>query len=229
MSGEPKDICAKCGKIHLTYWGHPACVGHRANTHPLEPCTKHPKNGMKVCRSHGGALPTNVIAAAERLVLMTTQGQIAQLMRECDIPDQHPIEGLLEVVRISGSMTRLLTVKVGELEEEPSVEDMLVESNDGSLSIKKVATGDAFWGLNHQGEMVPHVYVQMLKVWSERYERACKTALDAGVAERQVRLAESEGELLATAIKGILSALNLTPEQWSIAPKVVAAQLRQIS
>lgn len=224
-----KEICSRCGKIHLTHWGHPACVAHRANIHPLEPCTKHPKNGMKVCRSHGGALPANIVAATERLALMSTQGQIADLMRECDIPDQHPIEGLLDVVRVTGSMVRLLTVKVGELQEEPTFEDVLVEGSDGSLSIKKVPTGDAFWGVNHEGEMVPHIYVQLLKTWSERFERACKTALDAGVAERQVRLAESEGELVATAIKGILSSLNLTPEQWSIAPKVVAAQLRQIS
>lgn len=227
MSVPNKEICSECGKIHVTWTGYPACSAHKVNTDPLEPCTKHPKNGMSVCRTHGGALPVNVAAAQERLAFMGARGEIGQLMRECDIPDQHPVEGLLEVVRISGSMMRLLTVKVGELQEDPEVSDVLVEKDDDMITIQRAAR-DGFWGLNKDREMVIHPFVKLLREWTERYERACKTALDAGIAERQVRLAESQGELLATAVRGILGALNLTAEQWALAPKVVEAQLRQL-
>ena len=56
-----------------------------------------------------------------------------------------------------------------------------------------------------------------------------KLTLDAGIAERQVRLAEQQGLLLATAIRSILNALNLTPEQQSQVPHVVPGILRQLS
>jgi len=119
-------------------------------------------------------------------------------MYECDIVDQNPIDGLLEVVRVTGGMMRLLNVKVRELDD--------------------IGIGE-----------VPHLYVTQLRLWSERYERACKTCLDAGVAERQVRLAESQGELIAVAVKGILTALNLSPEQWASAPVIVEQYLKELA
>jgi hypothetical protein len=184
---------------------------------------------MTVCRTHGGALKKSQAAAQSRIAMMDAMGEIADLMRECDIPEQHPVEGLLEVVRLSGAMTRMLTLKVGELKEEPEVREVLIEHSNGDLSTKLVADPDGFWGFDSKGDRVPHLYVQMLKQWSERYERACKTCLDAGIAERQVRLAEDQGELIATAVRGILQALDLTPEQWEVAPRVVAKQLQQLS
>lgn len=57
--------------------------------------------------------------------------------------------------------------------------------------------------------------------------RACKAALDAGVAERKVRLAEEQGALLATVIRSILfdPELALTGVQREIAPTVVRRHL----
>lgn len=222
-----KPICETCGKIHVTPWGHPSCSAHKVNTDPPEPCTKHPKNGMRVCRSHGAVLPPAIRAAEQRINLMGAQGEIGQLMRECDIPEQHPIDGLLEVVRVSGSMMRLLTVKVGELKEDPSIHDVLVEGRGGELSTRRVADEEAFWGLNSQGEMVPHTYVQLLKVWTERYERACKTALDAGIEERRIRLAEDTSETFFTALGKAVAVAGLDPAMRSALHQALAAELRK--
>lgn len=223
-----KQICGVCGKVHVTYHGHASCSAHKSNTDPIEPCTKPPKAGMSVCRSHGGALPVNVRAAQERLALMSAEGEIAQLMREVDIPDQHPIDGLLEVVRVSGAMMRLLTIKVGELAEDPSVEEVLVEKN-GDLSTKRVAGDDAFWGLNHQGEMTPHIYVTLLRIWTERYERACKTALEAGIEERLVRNAEQTSNVMFTAVQAALSQVQLSPDQKAVFVKALAGELQRFA
>lgn len=230
MSGP---ICERCGKVHLTPWGTPACTGHLSSDQlgeggkrAGEPCSNAPRKGGYVCRFHGGSTRHIAKAAQTRLTLMTAEGEIAELMRHCDIPDQDPVSGLLEVVRVSGSMMRLLTVKVGELAEDPKIDE---EVDLDTLTVKRTAGLGGFWGLSKDGEMMPHPYVQLLRVWTERYEKACKTALDAGVAERQVKLAENQAELLATAVKAILTGLNLTPEQWELAPRVVATQLRQLS
>lgn len=227
MSGA---ICDTCGRVHLTHLGQPACTAHISSGEEQgRPCGNRPRKGGYVCRFHGGAIPSVIRAAETRLQLMTAEGEIAELMRQCDIPDQDPVAGLLEVVRVSGSMMRLLTVKVGELAEDPELQDVLVEGAGGELSVKTKAGRDGFWGLDKDGQLAVHPYVTLLKVWSERYEKACATALAAGVAERQVKLAENQAELLATAVRAILTGLNLTPEQWELAPTVVATQLRAIS
>jgi hypothetical protein len=55
--------------------------------------------------------------------------------------------------------------------------------------------------------------------------RVCKMALDAGVAERQVRVAEAQGELLASVIKAILTGLGLDKDQQDKAPAIVRRHL----
>lgn len=222
-----KPICKKCGKVHVTWQGAPACKAHLKRIHPLEPCTKNKLKGTDMCRSHGGAAHLAQQGTIDRLNLMEAQGEIATLMRECDVPDQHPIDGLLEVVRVSGSFMRLLTVKVGELREDPSITEVLVEGKDGSLSTRRVADEEAFWGLNSQGEMVPHTYVQLLKVWTERYERACKTALEAGIEERRIRLAEDTSETFFAALGKAVVAAGLDPAVRAALNQALAAELRK--
>ena len=224
---EPKRICDKCGKIHVTIHGTVACKAHRAGTNFAEPCKKSPIAGAEVCRTHGGALTITKIKAAERLALMSAQGEIADLMRECDIPEQHPIDGLLEVVRVSGSMMRLLTIKVGELREDPDVQELLVEGKDGSLSTKRVTNGDAFWGLDKDEQQVPSIYVQLLKTWTERYERACKTALEAGIEERRIQLAEDTSDVFFKALASAVAIAGLSPELRTALNMALAAELRK--
>ncbi|MFN2347830.1 MAG: hypothetical protein ABR616_19220 [Dermatophilaceae bacterium] len=220
-----KKICERCGKIHVTRTGAPSCSGHLTSDR-TKPCKKNPIAGHHVCRTHGGALKKTQIAAQERLALMAAEGEIADLMRECDIPEQHPIDGLLEVVRISGSMMRLLTIKVGELKEDPQVSEVLVEGYRGELSTKKIATDDAFWGVNASGDMVPHTYVGLLRVWTERYERACKTALEAGIEERRIQLAEDTTETFFSALTKAITVVGLEPSARSALHSALAAELR---
>lgn len=220
-----KKICDQCGKIHVTWQGNVACSAHQSGD-PTVPCTKNPLRGMSVCRSHGGAARAGRALATQRLALMDAEGEIGQLMRECDIPEQHPIDGLLEVVRVSGSMMRLLTVKVGELAEEPTIEEVLVEKGD-DLGIRRVAGEDAFWGLNHQGEMVPHTYVTLLRIWTERYERACKTALEAGIEERRIRLAEDTTDTFFSALSKAIVLAGLDPAAQAALKQALANELRK--
>jgi hypothetical protein len=223
---EPKKICEKCGKIHVTWHGHAACRGHIVGSDPLEPCSKPPKGLTGFCRSHGAV--GNLARASDRkLALMSAQGEIAELMRECDIPDQHPIDGLLEVVRVAGSMMRLLTIKVGELSEDTEVTEALLENiKTGDLKIQRTASNDAFWGLNKDGEMVPHIYVQLLKIWTERYEKACATALSAGIEERRIRLAEDTADTFFSALTKAIAIVGMDPEMRAALNQAMAQELR---
>lgn len=66
-----------------------------------------------------------------------------------------------------------------------------------------------------------------------RYERerdrliaVCKTAIGLGIAERQVRIAERQGELLATAAIAAVDKAGVTQEQKQIILAEIAARLR---
>jgi hypothetical protein len=59
--------------------------------------------------------------------------------------------------------------------------------------------------------------------------RVAKMALDAGVAQRLVTLAEDQGRILSSALRAVLMALNLSPEQQSLVPIVVPAILRAVA
>lgn len=59
--------------------------------------------------------------------------------------------------------------------------------------------------------------------------RVAKMCIDAGVASRLVTLAEDQGRILATAIRAVLSALSLTPEQARLIPQIVPPILRAVA
>lgn len=63
----------------------------------------------------------------------------------------------------------------------------------------------------------------------DRCARFAKLALDAGIAERQVRIAESQGALLASAMRYLLRELGLTDDQAVRAPAITARALRLAS
>ena len=64
-------------------------------------------------------------------------------------------------------------------------------------------------------------------IWPDLYDRERKhlvavatAAIRADVEERRVRLAESQGELVAQAIRAILTDLGLSPEQETLVAEV---------
>lgn len=63
----------------------------------------------------------------------------------------------------------------------------------------------------------------------DRCARFAKLALDAGIAERQVRLAEQQGAMVADVIDRVLAALGLSDEQRALVPTIVPRELRAVT
>lgn len=59
--------------------------------------------------------------------------------------------------------------------------------------------------------------------------RVAKMAIDAGVAQRLVSIAEDQGRILASAIRAVLGALGLSPEQAAMVPHIVPPILRAVA
>lgn len=72
---------------------------------------------------------------------------------------------------------------------------------------------------------LPRAWVDVYRREREHLAKVAKMAIDAGIAERHVRIAEEQGRMLAAAIQKILGDLNLTPEQAAQAPKIVRRHL----
>lgn len=215
----PDGPCKKCGQLHVRVKdGLRSCNGHNQTG---APCQRRPTSGTTVCIMHGGRSPAVRKKARERAQLSLVEGKVAKLLREVDMPAQHPLDGLVEVVRHSGAMMRMLAGLVGELDLHPD-DQTLMMSPEGDLRLQR-----ALYGPNHTGDGVPHALLTLYGVWSERYAKACKLALDANIDERVIRNAESTSEKMFSMIGKAVQAAQLSDDQRLRLQAALAAELRR--
>lgn len=206
--------CERCGQPHVTRLGHPSCVGHRK--HDGGPCTQNRMHGSTVCKKHGGMAPQVREAAARRLAVARAEAEVQrELIRNGEVPQAHPLDVLLERVWRSAAFVRVLEQLVSGLAVSPD------ETED---------EGAAIYGPDHSGDQRSHVYLELLGQWSDRAARYSKLALDAGVAEREIRLAERQGEIVANLIRSVLEdpELALDAGQREVAGLVAQRHLRAL-
>jgi hypothetical protein len=202
--------CARCGQPHLRE-GKPTCAGHskrerrraEAAGEPRDvPCPNWPMKGQRVCRSHGGSAAQNRAAGERRHREEQARAAVVTygLPREVE-----PAQALLEEVhRTAGHVTWL--------------GDLVAELERGELAQWSEAAGRR-----------PSIWVELYQTERAHLARVAKSAIDAGIAERQVHLAEQQGELLAVVIRRILDDLALSPEQAARLPDVVPRHLRALT
>ena len=158
--------------------------------------------GWGKCQWHGGTSPALRVAAAREQLREQFLGNSV---------DIEPTEAMLEEIRRSAGHVRWLHENIlrfgNETQDDPQ---------RALLQLSEQGWSKAAW----------------MKLYSDERThlmRTAKMALDAGVAERSVKLAESQGELIAVALRGILNELGLTTDQEQRAPGIVAKHLRAVS
>lgn len=173
----------------------------RTCTKPAGWGTDHPGYGR--CKWHFGSTRALKIAAAREEFRERFYGDEVQI---------EPTEAILEEIRRSAGHVRWLHTMILKFDQE-------LEGADAGKVLLQVGDNGfqkAAW----------------TKLYAEERAHLVKTAklaLDAGVAERQVKLAESHGELMAQVLRGVLNDLNLTAEQTAAAPEIVTRHLRSAS
>lgn len=242
----PPDIpvCADCHQQHLTARGRQACAAHvhrcracrlvigRAQlreTPPTckcgstdiawpAPCSKPVTGGSTVCHWHGKKAPQTVAAAQRRAEQTAAARAVATFGLPVDVTPEHAI--LQELARTNGHVLWLADV-VADLEPQ-------------HLTWGKTQEEEGFDG---QGEVSKTTSTAAVNVWVELYERerthllaVAKAALAAGIAERQIRLAEQQGQLVADLLRAVIGdpELGLTPAQIVTARKVASRHLLAI-
>lgn len=167
-----------------------------------------------------------------------------------------PEQALLEEVRRSAAFVRFLEERIGAWNLTPASEAVIEEfasrsykekERDPSLSVK---IEEVLESLDREDPDSPAYLPALTSVdkatgltsftdareWLYLYReerahlaRVSKMCIDAGVASRLVSLAEDQGRILATAIRAVLQALNLTPQQAELVPQVVPPILRAVA
>jgi hypothetical protein len=180
-------------------------------------CTRPVAREGGRCRYHGGAAP-QVRSAAERC---DAEQQLAQAVKTYGLPvDVSPTDALLDEVRWTAGHVAWLRARVQELEQDAI--------SWGKQSELDKQAGE-FPGVDITHAAAPPVLVDLYLRERKHLLDVCKAAIQAGIEERRVRLAESQGALLADVIRRILGDLNLSAEQSAMVSEVVPRHLRAVA
>jgi hypothetical protein len=158
--------------------------------------------GATVCRLHGGLAPQVQRKAAERVIEEhARQVAKAYAVEHIDISD--PIGALMQLAAEVVGFKNFIAERVTELRTE--------EWRYGTLGGEQLRAEVA--------------------VYERAMDRAGRLLVDInrlGLEERQVRIAEQQGELLATVVMAALDEIGLTGEQLTRAYEVIPRRLRAI-
>lgn len=130
------------------------------------------------------------------------KGELAKLMGEPI--EMNPLDAILWCIRITAGEVQWLSVKMAELEE------------------------DSFTEISDSGRHL-HLWARERKDATDRLVRYSNIAVQLGLAERAVKLAESYGLMLARLIRGILDDLQLSPEQEAGREAIIRARMIEIA
>ncbi|MDN5687118.1 MAG: hypothetical protein L0G94_10665 [Brachybacterium sp.] len=185
-----------------------------------EQCRRPSMKGGKVCASHGGKSPQAKAAAARRTAEVKAAQSMALFAEAVDID---PAQALLELVQWTAGEVRYWRAEVHRISED----------SPDTLTWGRTQTVE---GVGPQGpvdtetrEAVAPVAYRMLTDAQDRLAKYAAAALKAGVQERQIKLAEDQGNLVAQVIRAILDQLDLTLEQQARVPEIVPTQLRLLT
>ena len=196
--------CSRCDQVHTK------CTAHNRRGGP---CGLPKVDGLPVCKKHGGSAP-HAIAAAERRV---KEREAAAGARLFGLPvDVDPAEALLEELHRTAGEVAWLGSVVAELEQD-----------DAIWGLTKEKTGGDDRGTTHEAGL--NIWVQTWHAQRRHLTLVARECLKAGIEERRIQLAETQGAMLAGVVRAILSRLNLTTDQQALVSVVVPEELRRIA
>lgn len=219
--------------------------------------TDHPGYGN--CSMHGGNTDAGIKSAMREMGRDLSKKFKAEHSRfggnrhDPSIATLTPEQALLEEVRRSAAFVRFLEERIGQWNLSSAQEDFVekfVSAKPQKAPSMKRHIEQMFADLEQTDPDSPHYLPPLTEIhpktgitsftdareWLLLYReergqlaRVAKMCIDAGVAQRLVSIAEDQGRILASAIRTVLTALNLTPEQAALVPRIVPPVLRAVA
>lgn len=145
--------------------------------------------GKGKCKFHGGSTPSHVNkwraeAAKEKLE------EAAELY---GLPEEvEPAEALLQELHRTAGHVAWLNDEIRTMKDEDELYGPVGGGKDSHPSVH------------------PHVFLRLYQEERKHLAAVAKMCLDAGIAERQVRIAEQQGVIIASMLKALLKELGVT-------------------
>lgn len=182
------------------------CVAKSTRTG--KPCQKQRMEGMTVCATHGGSVGRVRAAAERRLSEQKARATAAELITRLDgTIDGDPLVNLVRMVTVAATAEQAYARL---LQDEGAI---LTEVDYGKVGGVRVE---------------PH---PLLKLWNEERDRLAKIsklALDAGVAQRQLKIAEGQATVMVDVVFAVIDGMGLQGDERDRARRMAALQLRVI-
>lgn len=129
-----------------------------------------------------------------------------------------PMDALLTCIRITAGEVVYTTDRVHELTPKQAV-----------VTVKKTTTRhgelDSFDEVAKSNEARLNIWIQARHDAMDRLAKYSKMAIDCGIAERQVVVAEQTGQSIGRMLQAVLAELGLTDEQKELAPVIIQRNL----
>lgn len=181
------------------------CVAKKADGHR---CLAHAVTGATTCRMHLGNAPHIQRAAARKAAKAKAEAQIMKHLQSEGISLEggiSPHQALMESMMSTAAVVQYIRKHVSKMEEDELV---------GMMVVKQVIDADG--GVTVTKASVKNIWLELLGEWEDRSSKISKLAIDAGVAERAVRIVEQQASLLAGAVWGILNDLGVEQDSSTI-------------
>lgn len=170
--------------------------------------------GYGRCKFHGGSTPKHRAAAAREIA--------AEMVAAGSPVEIHPLDAILKAVSIAAGEVNYFTVLIRTLTlEDVGVQDMKIRP----LSRGKEGDSKTETVVEKTTQADLHLWVRARQDSLDRLVKYSKTALDAGIDERRVKMAEQTGGLIVRVLTHALDAIGLTSEQKRRAPEIVKESL----
>jgi hypothetical protein len=176
-----------------------ALCGAKAST-TGKPCTRtagwgtgHAGTGR--CKFHGGASPQAELSGAVHLARREATVMGAPL-------DVEPHVAILECIRIAAGEVRYASEQIAALDPDHAAGPIVT-------TVERIGGENGGSSETRHGPSALHIWVVARHQAMDRLVDYSKVAINAGIEERRVKLAEQQGALLAQAIRGILAELGV--------------------
>lgn len=151
--------------------------------------------GTGRCKLHGGASPQAELSGAVQLARRDATVLGAPL-------DVEPHVAILECIRIAAGEVRYASEQIANLSEDDAVGAIVT-------TVEREGGENGGGSETRHGPPALHIWAVVRHQAMDRLVDYSKVAINAGIEERRVRLAEQQGALLAQAIRGILAELGV--------------------
>lgn len=194
------------------------CTAHSSRTR--QRCKKAAVAGATVCGTHGGSAPQVRNAGRRRAAELEAHAEAARMVAVAGVdadPIEHLVDSLLRttaLMLVYGAMVADLDEAAArDLEQWPDVDTRgelgYLEAADDSHDELRVVAKDRLLGLDRHGAATLHPFVVEYHRLIEVRAKLAKMAIDAGVEERRVHLAEQQGQIIVEVLRATLEELGM--------------------